>query len=175
MNIFVIVCSTGVQIGDFFWIFGGTLSGNNDGTHHLVKESVLYHILKKTWVKGNLLLILFTTIFLVMFITGPDLPENIFFMDAPSVSLNSSHAVIFGANVDYFGLLIEDDDDKFKENYFLTLVYDFHLNIWIKWAKLPIAQPEIHLGLLYDYIIKSISAVVYDDKYGNRYLTYFRS
>ena len=173
MNIFVIVCSTGVQIGEFFWIFGGTLSGTNGGTHHLVKESVLYHILKKTWVKGNLLLILFTTIFLVMFITGPDLPENIFFMDAPSVSLNSSHAVIFGANVDYFGLLIEDDDDKFKENYFLTLVYDFHLNIWIKWAKLPIAQPEIYLGLLYHYPIKSISAVVFDDKYCNRYVTYF--
>ena len=165
MNFSPIVCSTGVQIGEFFWIFGGILSGNHDGTHHLVKESVLYHFLKKTWVKGNLLLILFTTIFSVMLIIGPDLPENIFFIDAPSVALNSSHAVIIGANVDYFGLLNEDDDDEFKENYFLTLVYDFQLNTWKKWAKLPIAQPEIYL----EFFIISISAVVFDGKYGNRY------
>ena len=100
-----------------------------------------------------------------MLIIGPDLPENIFFIDAPSVALNSSHAVIIGANVDYFGLLNEDDDDEFKENYFLTLVYDFQLNTWKKWAKLPIAQPEIYL----EFFIISISAVVFDDKYGNRY------
>ena len=104
--------------------------------------------------------------FSMMFVTGPDLPENIFLMHAPSVSLNSSHVVIIGTNVDYDGKLIEDYYDEFKENYFLTLVYDFRMNIWMKWAKLPLAQHEI-----YPEYFMSISAVVFDDKYGIRYNT----
>ena len=147
-----------------FWIFGGTLGLDHGGNHEYLKESVLYHIRKKTWIKGDLSSILFTTMFSVMYIIGPNLPENIFLMNAPSVSLNSSHVVIIGANVDYVGKLIEDYYDEFKDNYFLTLVYDFQLNNWIKWAKLPLAQPEIYVG----YFILSISAVVFDDKYGNR-------
>ena len=119
---------------------------------------------EKTWVKGNLLLILFTTVSSLMFILGPDLPQNVFLLKAPAVSLNSSHVVIIGANVDYLGVLIEDNDDRFKDNYFLTLVYDFQSNTWIKWAKLPIVQPESYIP----YFIISISAVVFDDKYGNR-------
>ena len=99
-----------------------------------------------------------------MFILGPDLPQNVFLLKAPAVSLNSAHVVIIGANVDYEGKLIEDYYDEFKENYFLTLVYDFRLNIWIKWARLPIAQPEIYDG----FFILSISAVIFDNKYGNR-------
>ena len=50
-----IICSTGVQIGEMFWIFGGTLDFEHGGSHEYLKESVLYHIRKKTWVKGKLL------------------------------------------------------------------------------------------------------------------------
>ena len=80
------------------------------------------------------------------------------------MSLNSSHAVIVGANVDCVRILTESSEEKFKDNYFLTLVYDFRLNIWIKWAKLPLSQPELYVG---DFKI-SFSPVVFDDKYGNR-------
>ena len=163
-----ILYSSGVQIGEVFWIFGGTRDAGEYLGHHTwptyLKKSVLYHIRKKTWVKGNLLLILFTTVSSLMFILGPDLPQNVFLLKAPAVSLNSAHVVIIGANVDYEGKLIEDYYDEFKENYFLTLVYDFRLNIWIKWARLPIAQPEIYDG----FFILSISAVIFDNKYGNR-------
>ena len=100
-----------------------------------------------------------------MFIIGPDLPQNIFLLKAPAVSLNSSHVVIVGANVDYSGLFSYSNVNEFKDNYCLTLVYDFQLNIWMKWAKLPIAaQPGVYIGW---YTIIS-SAIVFDDKYGNR-------
>ena len=50
-----IICSTGVQIGELFWIFGGTLGTEHGGNYEYLKESVLYHIRKKIWIKGKLL------------------------------------------------------------------------------------------------------------------------
>ena len=83
--------STGIQIGQNYWIVGGGVNPNEWGSIGSQKSSIIWFSKKLKWVKG------------------PKLPDAIFFFYASASAINSTHVIFVGANTNY------DDEGLIKK------------------------------------------------------------
>ena len=72
--------SSGVRVGEYFWIVGGNEECNEGQEAITQRQSKLYNIKKSMW------------------IDGPKLPKSIWLYHASASAINSSHVVFVGAN-----------------------------------------------------------------------------
>ena len=77
--------STGIKVGQNYWIVGGSVNPYNWGPIGTQKKSIIWFAKKLKWVDG------------------PKLPEEIFLFYAAASAINSTHVIFVGANTNYDG------------------------------------------------------------------------